>query len=403
MTRFVIGCLLAATAAGAQDTIRVRGKEVPWNAARLPLTQLVAFGQVDGPQEYMFGAVEYVAADVRGRTYVFDRQAAQIRAYDERGKYLRNIGRKGAGPGEYREVYGLGIAHDTQLVVFDLTARVTYFQPDGTVARSVSAPRMTYGFDHGAAVTRDGMVLFRVMPRINGQSDIEMSAHEAPPPNMKVSPSFVVRMRGDGTLNDSLQIGSKTKFAPVFYVSTPDGGNSNFVPEFHAAASPTGGVVWGESDQYRIFIRDRVGRLRVIEQPWTAVELTTGERDNWQQYADYFRQRGGGRFTYTIPKTKPAFRDLTVGQDGRIWVSLYGPAQKRDIPPRPDRPTLFWRQTTVYDVFAPDGVHLGRVELPLNSRMAWAQGNRVWTIAKGADDEDRIVVYRVFTASDSRR
>lgn len=50
---------------------------------------------------------------------------------------------------------------------------------------------------------------------------------------------------------------------------------------------------------------------------------------------DYFAERDNGRGAYEIPTTKPFYRDLFTDHDNRIWVSLYAPAQKIDLPTRP--------------------------------------------------------------------
>jgi hypothetical protein len=391
-------CLVAAVARG-QDTIRVRGQQVSWTAPTIPLTKVATLGQLDGPPEYAFGGVDRIAVDARGVTYVYDYKAAQIRQYDRNGKYIRAIGRKGAGPGEYQSIIALGIVRDSLFAVFDASnKRMTVFAPDGKLVSTVQQSRLA-GFNDGAAALRDGRFIFRVRPTINGR---EGEIPIEPPPGMVIPPSFVLQAGADGSIVDSMPIGSKTKFGRAFYLTGSSGGNFNFVPEFHVALSPRGSVVWGESDQYRIFIRDSA-RVRVIEQPWTPLPVVDGERANWQAYADFFEKRSNGRFTYPIPKTKPAFRDLQVDQDGRIWLSLYAPAEERDIPPRQDQPVLRWRQNAVYDVFGPEGNHLGRVALPPNSRMIWAQGDRIWSLGKGPDDEDLIVTYRFTIASDRRR
>ena len=66
------------------------------------------------------------AVDRIGRFYVYDGKDAQIRQYDANAKFVRNIGRKGKGPGEYEWVIGMDIAEDSLLVIHDLSARASH-------------------------------------------------------------------------------------------------------------------------------------------------------------------------------------------------------------------------------------------------------------------------------------
>ena len=58
-------------------------------------------GVLDGPEEYLFGDVSAVAADTAGRIYVADLISSTVRVYDASGAFLAQIGRQGAGPGEF--------------------------------------------------------------------------------------------------------------------------------------------------------------------------------------------------------------------------------------------------------------------------------------------------------------
>jgi hypothetical protein len=144
-TRLVASCCVWSALCGgvplaAQDTIRVRSTAAPRWGADVKLTQVWAIGQVDGPDDIAFGRVDNATVDARGRMYVYDSNDGQIRQYAPDGKFVRNIGRKGKGPGEYEWVFGMDIADDSLLTTFDLNnARVSYFAPDGKL-RTVYRP-----------------------------------------------------------------------------------------------------------------------------------------------------------------------------------------------------------------------------------------------------------------------
>ena len=97
-----------------------------------------------------------------------------------------------------------------------------------------------------------------------------------------------------------------------------------------------------------------------------------------------------------IPATKPVLRELYGDADGRIWVDVYVAAEKRaDVSGSGPTKRLTWRERTTFDVFARDGAFLGRVQLPPESSLLSARGNRLWVEARGENDEPMIKCYRI--------
>jgi len=374
----------------AQDTVRIRSTSAPRWGAEVRLTPVWSIGQVDGPDEIAFGRVSELTVDRTGRFYVYDLNDAQVRQYDPNGKFLRKIGRKGKGPGEYEWVFAMDIADDSLLATFDLnSARFTFFAPDGTVRGTVTEPRATNGFDNLFVVDKRGLTYFGVPARAEGGG----GAMEGP-----TARQAVIMARRDGTKVDSMLLPPMRAppASSAFYLITPDGGNNNFLPRSHAASLRSGGFVFGNGETYRLIIRPPAGPVRVVERAASAVPVGRDERANWFEWFAYRASTSGQPNRYDVPSTKPIFRNLLSDHDSRIWVSLYAPAKKLDLPPRPEgdrRPLLRWQQPAAYDVFSDQGEYLARVVLPARSRMLAARGNRLWVLAKGADDEDIIRLY----------
>jgi hypothetical protein len=394
LTQSLYGTLCIAIAVAtlpAQDTVRMVSTSAPAWGAKVQLTPVWTIGQIDGPDELAFGSVMGFAVDKTGRFYVYDGKDAQIRQYDTQGKFLRAIGRKGKGPGEYGWVTGMAIANDSLLVIHDLeAARVTYFTPAGTVSNEFVEPRATWGADQGFVVDTRGYVYLRV-PNVSG-------ATAGGGERETVRNQVILRMNADGKRVDSLLVPTARATAMGFYLSTADGGNNNFIAGSRSASLPGGGFVFGHEDALRLIIKPGTGPVRIVERAWTPVTIGGEERSGWLEWSAYNSARNNGRTTYTIPKTKPAFRGLLADNDSRIWVSMYAPAQKLDLPPRPagdKRPLLRWQQPATYEVFSDQGSYLGRVVLPMRSRFLAARGNRLWALVKGADDEDMIRLYTI--------
>lgn len=121
------------------DTIQVRiTGPVPDDLVRTLVTEL-AVGETDGEEEYTFGRVGAVLEGPGGGLVVYDAHntSGLIRIYDGEGKYLRTVGAKGSGPGEYQQLNGLVRLPNGQLVMRDgNNTRLTRYAADGSFLNS---------------------------------------------------------------------------------------------------------------------------------------------------------------------------------------------------------------------------------------------------------------------------
>jgi sugar lactone lactonase YvrE len=369
----------------AQDTVRVRADNPPLWGANVRLIQELAIGQVDGPQEYAFGRIYHGAAESGGAFYLFDVNDRQIRRYDAQGRFTGKIGKQGGGPGEYESMAGMAVNARGELVVFDAgTRRVTHFGPDGKMRREVTLNRNVYD-----AFALDNAGRMYLMTNV-GDRMIEGAGVQYQ----------YLRFSQEGTLLDSLRIPTSGSDAPAlagFVLVSSDGMRSNFIERRLRAPYLAGGVLGASSHTYRFVVSDG-RRVTSIERSIPGVRLGDEERAQWLEWADSFKVRNP-RGQYEIPRVKPFIRDIRSDHVGRIWVDVYVAAERRtNLPPRRDnggKQILYWRERTTYDVFAPDGRYLGRVALPEESQLLTISGNRLYTLGRGRDGEERLVVFRL--------
>jgi hypothetical protein len=130
--------LLALTASPAAGQ---RVVELPDRDRRLgvDLEHVYAVGSLDGEDWELFGDVNQVAFDRSGNLYVLDRQNHRVVVVDRQGHLLRQLGKQGEGPGEWRMPGAMGVLPDGSVVVADAGHRAyMVYSPDGEYSHSVS-------------------------------------------------------------------------------------------------------------------------------------------------------------------------------------------------------------------------------------------------------------------------
>src|SRR5688500_432958 len=131
-----VAALFSAQARAQQPAV-VRSPERPLWGESLRLIEEVRIGKLDGADEYLFGRIDGVAVGRQGTIYVADGQVPIIRSYDAQGRFLRNIGRQGQGPGEYANIGGIRTLRDGRLAVWDnRNGRITLYTSAGDFADS---------------------------------------------------------------------------------------------------------------------------------------------------------------------------------------------------------------------------------------------------------------------------
>jgi hypothetical protein len=114
--------------------VRATAQTPTWPVAALPIT---AVGTATGdPNQELVGVLgAYRQSD--GHLVIAASTPLQVRRYNARGTFVSLIGRRGAGPGEYRGRLSLYAGHADSILVYDGdTSRWTLYQPNGTVVHS---------------------------------------------------------------------------------------------------------------------------------------------------------------------------------------------------------------------------------------------------------------------------
>ena len=98
----------------------------------------VTIGQVEGAPEYLFTQIGPAVLLPGGRIAVADRRDAAIRLFDPDGTFLREIGHRGEGPGEFSSIRRIVVSPPDTLVVHDSGLfRLTRFLTSGSLVSTL--------------------------------------------------------------------------------------------------------------------------------------------------------------------------------------------------------------------------------------------------------------------------
>jgi hypothetical protein len=89
----------------------------------------------------LFGVITAIISDDKGNVYMLDAQLNEIKVYDADGEWLRNIGREGEGPGEFRGAFGMFLVPGGNIGVLQtFPSKIVVLTPEGEPAGEYPMP-----------------------------------------------------------------------------------------------------------------------------------------------------------------------------------------------------------------------------------------------------------------------
>ena len=359
------------------------------------LVPVLSIGELEGPEEYLFGDIRSIAVGDDGRVYVLDPQTRNVRVFDADGAHVETLGGPGEGPGELGTTGSVAVLPDGRVVAQDpLNQRVQVYGPNPDETEAWSYPQEAFVLPFKPLfVDRLGRLL--------------ISAPRSPATGEAVAQ--VVVLDADGVQRETL-VPPYGDFEPPsveVYVAMFERSLTSPVPltaRRHWTLNPDGRFIAGVSTDYRFDVHREDGILR-IERVYEPVAVSDAERDDYREDTERGMRVSEPGWEWNgppIPETKPPFRELIAGRDGRIWVRLWtegqSEANEAHDPDDPRFDPVNWTSPPRYDVFEPDGTYLGAVNPPdgfAHYPQPILDGDDVWAVTRDALDVQRVVRFHI--------
>ncbi|HKS07783.1 MAG TPA: hypothetical protein VJR92_15880 [Gemmatimonadaceae bacterium] len=390
-------------AAQRPDTI-VKQVGAPRYAGVATLVPEVTIGGADATDdEYIFVSIRVLLAAKDGSVWVSDGRFPMgpfsLRRYDVNGKFIRNVGARGQGPGEWQMPGHLAELRDGRVVLRDevVGRPLTFYRANGDYDTTWAMHTTTISYINADTA-----------------SNIWMSVAAGTSFNPG-APHSMVRMTPRGVV-DTIPEPPRAEVTRAPNVTVTRGRSSMgfaapYQPYALGAWSPQGYYATGVSSQYTVNLLRREG-VTSIRRSASALAVSDDERSDQRAYLEARVAAVGGTQQGSIPdipREKQIIRSIDFDLDGRLWVSVSQPSERYEPPPpAPARagatpqPVLRWREPLVYELFEPNGTLLGRVTIPYDVRLhpaPWApiqsRGDYVWGIATDADGVQSVRRYRI--------
>jgi hypothetical protein len=380
---------MAAPSAHAQQVVRLPAQD---RALGFRSQNVFQIGKEEGRSWEVLSGVRQVAFDRAENLYVLDRGNARVLVFDRNGRFVRQVGKRGGGPGEFTSPGRLAITADGSLVVADQARQAfSVFGPDGLFKHSIPFDA-SYGISGiGLAAHPRGGVVTGTEPLpipgrpARGNAVLWYTMAENARPNrlfevpVTAEPSRPVTGGGSGAMISSTR---KPAFSPVLRWDV----------------LPGGGIAAVSTAEYAVQVRNPDGTLsRVLQRAIKPRAVTQRDRDAELESRSESAASGamvmvGGNTRAVSPAVRqavaqhaetaefatimPVVQDLAVDRSGRIWVQRSGAVAGQPGP---------------VDILSADGRYLGTLAAQAVPD-AFSPGGRAAYIVKDDLGVEQVVV-----------
>jgi hypothetical protein len=320
-----------------------------WRVAPSPKLEI---GVRDGEETIQFFGVTDALRLSDGRIVVLNNGTRSIRIFSPEGQLIREFGRDGEGPGEFRTLSSVHALSGDTLLVWDGRRRVfSVLTASGEFVRS---QRLTWAGSEqlvGIRPLPDGRVLVKTYAGpFTGGGDPGQGIHRSTAP--------LLLFGRDGTLLDTIGVFPNAESAVMEISGSPAYTVPPFDKNFFFDVRGSS-IILGTAERMEVSVWDvESGTKAVFRSPDFELSVTQNDRDWYRQRMLETSPSPEAREEAEMllekvpfPEFRAAFTNLCVDPVGNIWL-------------RTGRHLYYYAPAREWTVLSPDGAFLGRVSLP---------------------------------------
>ncbi len=273
------------------------------------------------------------AIDGQNRVYIYESGEGTIKVFGEDGRFLKTVGRKGQGPGEFAQAFFLGFCPDGRLLVTDYqNRRTSFFGPEGGFLTSY---QWTKNISIPLLVLEKAYVVHESLYDA-GASKLFVKTYDFE--------GAEIKHWGEFALPGTKMI---TRGEVVITVSIPHS------PQSVLTGDPVLRRVYHcMNDAYLIEVFDADGRIfRKIDRPYERVPFTDADKEEYTARMSIRKELAEIYRDMPWPKVKTVTERMLCDDRGFLWV---GTNEMKDEG---------GRKLSAYDVFDAEGYYDARVWL----------------------------------------
>jgi hypothetical protein len=287
-------------------TVVSNGKKpasVKGQPAKIKLAEELTIGGSGGNPDQSFSQVGAFVADAEGGILALDFKEQKIKVFDRTGKFLRQIGKSGQGPGELGMASGIQLMSDNTLVVEDATnRRLALFKPTGEFLKNISMAGKL-GLVN-ILLDGKGNAIGREMGLVEGNAkmffEIKKFDADLKPLFTLDKIEFPIPIPGSGAKMNILEMMSIYQF------------------------DPAGNIYYGRNADYEIKIYSPEGKhIRTIQKEYDRVKVTQADIDEMLERIPNATPGVNIKEMFSFPEYFPPFQFFLLDDQGRLYVRTF--------------------------------------------------------------------------------
>ena len=355
-----VASLPAPRPLNGQQVIQLGAADKPlgWTAP-----EVFIVGDDEMREEEQFSRITATAFDAQDNLYILDGDDGRVAVFDKTGRFVRQFGRKGEGPGELRFPAAMTVTGDGHVVVLDPGNRaLVVYQSDGRYIRNLPLDRSIGVGGRFLASHPKGGVVFALNPGlsiVNGAPQVDTSGvrvywqqtlEEGATPRLLYTVAEPVALEAPRVERNGNAVMMMRRAPPAFS------------PRLHFGVTADGAIAFNRTASYELQIVSTTGTLaRSLVRPIQPRRVTDDDKETERTRrldalrngsAPTIRIGGGGAGAsraaelsaeelrkareeslknLEFAETMPVIQGLLTDPGGRLWVWRAGASGKPPV------------------------------------------------------------------------